>query len=87
MRVREEVIPSGSYPGNQWFESTTRYQWSGEYAVVTALGRGRCRNSDKSCLKVGQPESRACMRVWYRGCALGFQPRDTGSVPVTRSKK
>lgn len=26
------------------------------------------------------------MRVWYRGCALAFQAKETGSNPVTRSK-
>ncbi len=25
------------------------------------------------------------MRVWYIGCALAFQAKETGSIPVTRS--
>ena len=27
------------------------------------------------------------MRVSYKGITLGFQPNDTGSIPVTRSNK
>ena len=27
------------------------------------------------------------MRVSYNGITLGFQPNDTGSIPVTRSNK
>lgn len=37
-----------------------------------------------SCRSAEQTPSK--LRVWYRGCALAFQAKETGSNPVTRSK-
>ena len=43
-------------------------------------------NIEKTSLKLSNESTEKNSRVWYKGCALAFQARDTSSSLVARSK-
>ena len=64
--------------GSNWLDSRTANSGG-----VAHLGE-RIPCTDKVA---GSIPVASTMRVSYKGITLGFQPNDTGSIPVTRSNK
>lgn len=60
--------------------------WNGEGLLLILFAQ-----SDQRILKQSTPmrdvRGAWILRLWYRGCARGFHPREAGSNPVSRSIK